>query len=130
MNIEELTLSPGLPQEAAKPQGIERKAMDIEESLPRLGLRDRLRMSWRRRFRKVPAIDQSYESNPTLETDFLEEKYLRILHGFGYELGQLLRQGTYGMVAECFFIEDTNIIDDKFGDYVLMTRKPVKDCHS
>jgi serine/threonine protein kinase len=109
-----------------KSRGIGRIAMDIEEPTPRLGFRERLRdLCHRRRSREGPIIDQSYESNLTLERDFLEKKYLRILYGFGYKFGEKIGDGKYGIVYECFFTEDTDVTDHRFGNYVVMTRMPL-----
>jgi hypothetical protein len=107
-----------------KSRGIGIIAMDIEEPTPRPGFRERLRdLCHRRRSPEGPVIDQSYVSNPTLERDFLEEKYLRILYRFGYKFGEKIGDGKYGTVFECFFTEDSDVTDNRFGDWVVMSKK-------
>jgi hypothetical protein len=119
-------LIPRCSSPKVKSRGIGRIAMDIEEPTPRPGFRERLRdLCHRRRSPEGPVIDQSYVSNPTLERDFLEDKYLRILYGFGYKFGEKIGDGKYGIVYECFFTEDTDVTDYRFGDYVVMTRTPL-----
>jgi serine/threonine protein kinase len=76
----------------------------MSRSLPDIGSIDMAlkKSALRPEFPQMPTIDLSYESNSTLKREFLKEKYLRILHRYGYKFSQYIGQGT---VLECSFTE-------------------------